>query len=112
MAPARKLAVVACMDARLDVHAILGLRPGDAHVIRNAGALATEDVIRSVGLSQTQLDTETVLVIGHTRCAVLKENAEAGVREAVSTLAASPDIPRKDVRGFIYDVETGRLSEV
>ena len=136
--PARKLAVVACMDARLDVHRILGLEEGDAHVIRNAGGAITEDAIRSLAISQRLLGTVEIVLIHHTDCGMLtftddqvkaQIEADTGVRpafalEAFSDLGsdvrqsiarnkASPFIPRKDgVRGFVYDVHTGKLGEI
>jgi carbonic anhydrase len=136
--PARKLAVVACMDARLDVHRILGLEEGDAHVIRNAGGVVTDDAIRSLAISQRLLGTEEVILIHHTDCGMLTftddavkaqieadtgirpafaleafPNLEQDVRQSIARIQASPFIPRKDqVRGFVYDVGTGRLNEV
>ena len=136
--PARKLAVLACMDARLDVHKILGLREGDAHVFRNAGGVVTEDAIRSLAISQRLLGTEEIVLIHHTDCGMLtfsddqvKAQIEADtgirpsfaleafgdlaadVRQSIARIEASPFVPRKDrVRGFIYDVRTGRLDEV
>jgi carbonic anhydrase len=136
--PARKLAVVACMDARLNVHRILGLKPGDAHVIRNAGGGVTEDVIRSLTISQRLLGTEEIILIHHTDCGMLtfkdddvKEqiagdtgirppfaleafpDLEADVRQSKARIEASPFIPHKDqIRGFVYDVKSGRLNEV
>ncbi|MDA4115485.1 MAG: carbonic anhydrase [Thaumarchaeota archaeon] len=136
--PAKKLAVLACMDARLDVHKILGLDLGDAHVIRNAGGVATDDAIRSLVISQRLLGTEEVALIHHTDCGMLtfkddelksKIEAETGirppfaleafpdldadVRQSIGRIKASPFIPRKGkIRGFVYDVKTGRLREV
>src|SRR3954451_10934613 len=136
--PAKKLAVVACMDARLDVHAILGLHEGDAHVIRNAGGVVTDDEIRSLAISQRLLGTEEVILIHHTGCGMLTFTddefkrsiqddtgikpewaAEAfgdldeDVRQSVARIQASPFIPKKDsVRGFVYDVPSGELREV
>ena len=136
--PGRKLAVVACMDARLDPHRILGLAEGDAHVIRNAGGVVTDDVIRSLVISQRLLDTREIVLIHHTDCGMLtfrddevKDGIEADtglrpafaleafrdleqdVRQSMSRIQASPFIPRKDqVRGFIYDCATGQLNEV
>jgi carbonic anhydrase len=136
--PAKKVAVVACMDARLDVHAILGLEVGEAHVIRNAGGVVTEDAIRSLAISQRLLGTEEIVLIHHTGCGMLTFSddefrrsiqddtgvkpgwaAEAfadldeDVRQSIARVKASPFLPHKDaVRGFVYDVETGRLSEV
>ena len=138
MPPAKKLAVVACMDARLDVHKILGLDEGDAHVIRNAGGVVTDDAIRSLTISQRLLGTNEIILIHHTDCGMLtfKDDdfkasieqdtgirpawaAEAfgdldgDVRQSIARIKASPFIPRKDaVRGFVYEVETGRLREV
>jgi carbonic anhydrase len=138
MPPARKLAVLACMDARLDVHKILGLEEGDAHVIRNAGGVATDDAIRSLVISQRLLGTEEIVLVHHTDCGMLtfkdddvKEqiesetgirppfaleafpDVEADVRQSIARIMASPFIPRKEsVRGFVYDVRTGALAEV
>ena len=136
--PARAVAVVACMDARLDVHKILGLEEGDAHVIRNAGGVITDDEIRSLTISQRLLGTREVILIHHTDCGMLTfsddelkqqiheevgmkphfsmesfSDLEDDVRQSVARIKASPFIPHKDaVRGFIYEVETGRLREV
>jgi carbonic anhydrase len=138
MPPARRLAVVTCMDARIDPAALLGLREGDAHVIRNAGGLATADVIRSLAISQRMMGTTEVAVIHHTGCGMLtlsdpqlREQLEAetgvapdwtvdhpgdldeGVRTTVAELRASPFLPDTGgVRGFVYEVETGSLREV
>ena len=138
MPPAKKLAVVACMDARLDVHKILGLQEGDAHVIRNAGGVATDDAIRSLTISQRLLGTKEIILIHHTDCGMLtfkddevkgKIESEVGIRphfaleafgdleadvkQSIARIEASPFIPNKaSVRGFIYDVKTGRLNEV
>jgi carbonic anhydrase len=136
--PARGVAVVACMDARLDVHKILGLQEGDAHVIRNAGGVITDDEIRSLTISQRLLGTREIILIHHTDCGMLtftddelraQIQEEAGVkphfpmesfsdlegdtRQSIARIQHSPFIPHKDaVRGFIYEVETGRLREV
>ncbi|MEA2509353.1 MAG: carbonic anhydrase [Actinomycetota bacterium] len=136
--PARGLAVLACMDARLDVHKILGLDEGDAHVIRNAGGVATDDAIRSLAISQRLLGTTEVILIHHTDCGMLTfsddevkrqiqaevgvrphfaleafTNLEEDVRESIARLRLSPFVPNKDhIRGFIYDVSTGGLDEV
>ncbi len=136
--PARKVAVLACMDARLNVYGALGLKEGDAHVIRNAGGVVTDDEIRSLAISQRLLGTEEVILIHHTGCGMLTftddefkasieqdtgirpswaaeafVDLEADVRQSVARIKASPFIPRKDaVRGFVYEVETGRLREV
>jgi len=136
--PARKVAVVACMDARLNVYAALGLQEGDAHVIRNAGGVVTDDAIRSLAISQRLLGTEEIILIHHTGCGMLTfsddefrqsierdsgirpawaaeafEDLEGDVRQSIARVKASPFLPRKDaVRGFVYEVETGRLREV
>jgi len=136
--PARGVAVVACMDARLDVHKILGLQEGDAHVIRNAGGVITDDEVRSLTISQRLLDTREIILIHHTDCGMLTfsddelkaqihedvglkphfsmesfSDLEEDVRQSIARIQASPFIPHKDsVRGFIYEVETGRLREV
>lgn len=132
------VAIVACMDARLDPARALGLEEGDAHVIRNAGGVVTDDVIRSLVISQRLVGTREVMLIHHTDCGMLKfkdddlkaqleretgirppfafeafENLEEDVRQSILRIKASPFIPYKDnVRGFIYDVKTGRLYEV
>jgi carbonic anhydrase len=136
--PARKLAVLACMDARLDPYALLGLQEGDAHVIRNAGGVVTDDGIRSLAISQRLLGTEEVVLIHHTDCGMRTftddafkrsiqdetgikpewaaeafDDLEEDVRQSLARITASPFIPRKEsVRGFVYEVETGRLREV
>jgi carbonic anhydrase len=136
--PARHVAVVACMDARLDLFAILGLKPGDAHLIRNAGGVATDDVIRSLAVSQRKLGTREVVLVHHTDCGLLKVSedefraemiAETGmspswaveafrdldrdVRNSMARIRASPFVPHPDqVRGVVYEVETGRLREI
>jgi carbonic anhydrase len=136
--PARKTAVVACMDARLNVYAILGLGEGDAHVIRNAGGAVTDDTIRSLAISQRLLGTEEIILIHHTDCGMLTftddelraaiekdtgirpewaaeafPDLDADVRQSIARIKASPFVPSKDsVRGFVYEVETGRLREV
>ncbi len=136
--PARGVAVVACMDARLDVHKILGLEEGDAHVIRNAGGVITDDEVRSLTISQRLLGTREVILIHHTDCGMLTfsddelkaqiheevgvkphfsmesfSDLEEDVRQSIARIKASPFVPHKEsVRGFIYEVETGRLREV
>lgn len=136
--PARKIAIVACMDARLNPYPILGLGLGDAHVIRNAGGVITDDEIRSLAISQHLLGTEEIMLIHHTDCGMLTFNdqefadrleAETGqrpswearsfpdldqdVRDSIERIEDSPFVPRKDsIRGFVYDVETGKLREV
>ena len=138
MPPARKVAIVACMDARLNPYGLLGLAEGDAHVIRNAGGAVTPDVIRSLAISQRLLGTEEVVLIHHTGCGMLTfrddefrdaierdtgirpdwpaesfTDLEQDVRQSVARIKASPFIPHTDaVRGFVYEVETGRLREV
>ena len=136
--PAKKVAVVTCMDARVSPYVMLGLTEGDAHVIRNAGGVVTDDEIRSLAISQRLLGTEEVMVIHHTDCGMLTfsddefrrqiqddtgvkpqwaaeafPELEEDVRQSVARIKASPFIPRKEsVRGFVYDVETGALSEI
>jgi carbonic anhydrase len=114
--PARKVAVVTCMDARLDPARALGLEEGDAHVIRNAGGVVTDDALRSLAISQDMLGTEEVVLIYHTDCralAIAGEELDRSVRQAIEEIRASPSLPRTDkVRGFVYEVETGRLREV
>ena len=136
--PRRRLAVVACADARIDVHRILGLEEGDAHVIRNAGGVITDDVIRSLMISQRLLGTREVMLIHHTDCGMLKfrdddfkdaieaetglrpafaleafADLEQNVRQSIARIHASPFIPHKDqIRGFIYDCASGKLTEV
>jgi carbonic anhydrase len=136
--PARKLAVLACMDARLNPYGILGLQEGDAHILRNAGGVVTDDEIRSLAISQRLLGTEEIILIHHTDCGMLTftddefkravqddvgikpewaaeafDDLDEDVRQSVARIKASPFIPRRDaVRGFVYEVETGRLREV
>jgi carbonic anhydrase len=136
-APLSGLAIIACMDARLDVEEALGLRTGDAHIIRNAGGLATDDAIRSLIVSQERLGTDEVLVIGHTGCglegadeAEMRDHlaartgrrldiafgsfpdVEASVRAQVERLRAHPWIRPVPIHGLIFDVATGGLTEV
>jgi carbonic anhydrase len=135
--PAKKVAVVACMDARLDVHNILGIEEGDAHVIRNAGGVVTDEEIRSLAISQNLLGTEEVILIHHTDCGMLTftdeqfaqqleeqtgqkppfeghafSDLDEDVRGAIQRIKDSPFVPNKNVRGFVYEVETGKLREV
>jgi carbonic anhydrase len=135
--PALKLAVVACMDSRIDLFALLGLHLGEAHIIRNAGGLVTEDVLRSLTLSQALLDTRQIMVIQHTGCGLhgreddLREcvaratgsdppwplggfeDIEASVRRQLEVLSSAPQLVGGDsARGFVYAVETGALREV
>jgi carbonic anhydrase len=124
MPPAKKIAILACMDARLETGAMLGLEEGDAHVIRNAGGVVTDDAIRSLVISQRLLGSREIMLIHHTDCgmltfsdAELKDaiHAETGgdVRQSIARLEASPFIPHKDqIRGFVYDVASGLLREV
>ena len=101
------------MDARIDVHKLLGLRPGDAHVIRNAGGIVSDDVLRSLAVSQGRLGTEEVMVVHHTQCAAGFEDEQQAVRDDVLRLREAPELARRDqVRGFIYDVQRERLDEV
>jgi carbonic anhydrase len=136
--PGKRVAIVACMDARLNPYGLLGLNEGDAHVIRNAGGVITDDEIRSLSISQRLLGTEEIILIHHTDCGMLTfsdddfrndlqkeigikpewaaeafQDLEEDVRQSIARIKASPFIPRKDaVRGFIYDVSTGTLDEV
>jgi carbonic anhydrase len=136
--PARRIAIVVCMDARIDPARALGLEEGDAHVIRNAGGIVTDQEIRSLAISQRKLGTEEVMLIHHTRCGMLGfddeafaheleeeagqapdwaaggfDDVDADVRESVRRVRESPFLPHTDrVRGFVYEVETGRLREV
>jgi carbonic anhydrase len=136
--PARGVAVVACMDARLNVYGILGLAEGDAHVIRNAGGVVTDDEIRSLAISQRLLGTREIILIHHTDCGMLTftddgfkasiqeetgikppwsaeafADLDTDVRQSVNRIKASPFVPHTDqVRGFVFDVATGRLREV
>jgi carbonic anhydrase len=138
MPPSRHVAVVACMDARLNVYAMLGLAAGEAHVIRNAGGVVTEDEIRSLAISQRLLGTREIILIHHTDCGMLtftdddfkrsiqdetgikpSWSAEAfgdldeDVRQSIARIKASPFVPHTDaVRGFVFDVATGKLTEV
>jgi carbonic anhydrase len=138
MPPSAHVAVVACMDARLNVYAILGLGDGEAHVIRNAGGVITDDQIRSLAISQRLLGTREIILIHHTDCGMLTFTDDAfkrsiqdetgikpawaaeafpdldeDVRQSIARIKASPFIPNKDsIRGFVYEVETGRLREV
>ncbi|MDX6668734.1 MAG: carbonic anhydrase [Solirubrobacteraceae bacterium] len=136
--PGKKVAVVACMDARVNPYGILGLSEGDAHVISNAGGVITDDEIRSLSISQHLLGTEEVILIQHTDCGMLSftdedfkgqleqatgqrpdwdvhtfTDLEQNVRDSLERVKASPFIPNKgSVRGFVYEVETGALREV
>ena len=136
--PAKKVAVVACMDARLDPARALGLAEGDAHVIRNAGGVVTDEEIRSLAISQNLLGTEEIMLVHHTDCGMLTfsdeefaeklenetgqtpdfeahafEDLDENVRHSIQKIKESPFIPNKHaVRGFVYEVESGRLREV
>src|SRR6266542_1937747 len=120
MPPAKKVAVVACMDARLNVYGMLGLSEGDAHIVRNAGGVVTDDVIRSLLISQRLLGTREVVLIHHTDCGLKPPFAleafadiDEDVRQSLARIKASPFVPDKSsVRGFVYDVATGKLREV
>jgi carbonic anhydrase len=138
VAPAKRLAVVACMDSRIDTFGLLGLAIGDAHILRNGGGVITDDVIRSLAVSQRKLGTEEILLVHHTDCGQTRITDEgfaeelerdAGlrphwtihaftdpaedVRESIRRIKDSPFIPHRDrVRGFVYDVDTGELREV
>jgi carbonic anhydrase len=138
MPPGKHLAVVACMDARLNVYALLGLREGEAHVIRNAGGVVSDDVLRSLVISQRLLGTREVILVHHTDCGMLTftddavkadieadvglrphfaleafSDLERDVRQSIARIKASPFVPHKDaVRGFICDVRSGALQEV
>ena len=138
LAPRRKLAIVACMDSRMDIFQMLGLHHGDAHIIRNAGGVVTDDVIRSLVVSQRLLNTQEILLIHHTNCGLqtvqgdeFKSELERecgirpswslenfsdpfdSVRQSMNRLHHSPFLQAKDhIRGFVYDVETGKINEV
>jgi carbonic anhydrase len=136
--PSKQVAVVACMDARLNVYGTLGLQEGDAHVIRNAGGVVTDDVIRSLTISQRLLGTREIVLVHHTDCGMLTfrddevkaqiaadvgirppfalegfPDLDTDVRQSIARVKASPFVPHKEsVRGFVYEVKTGRLREV
>jgi carbonic anhydrase len=136
--PSKQVAVVACMDARLSVYAILGLHEGEAHVIRNAGGSITDDAIRSLAISQRLLGTREIMLIHHTQCGMLSftddefrraiqddtgikppwsaesfTDLDEDVRQSIARIQASPFVPHKDaIRGFVFDVATGKLNEV
>jgi carbonic anhydrase len=136
--PAKQIAVVACMDARINVYGVLGLREGEAHVIRNAGGVITEDEIRSLAISQRLLGTKEIILIHHTDCGMLTftddefkksiqdetgvkpswaaeafSDLDTDVRQSIARIKNSPFIPVRDsVRGFVFDVATGKLAEV
>jgi carbonic anhydrase len=137
MPPAKKVAVLACMDARLDPAKALGLNEGDAHVVRNAGGVASEDAIRSLVISQRLLGTEEIILIHHTNCGMetftddaVKDQiladtglrphfaleafpkAEDDVKQTAQRIKANPFLPHKNIRGFVYEVESGKLREV
>jgi carbonic anhydrase len=138
MPPGKHVAVVACMDARLDVYRILGLNEGEAHVIRNAGGVVTDDEIRSLAISQRLLGTQEIILIHHTDCGMLTftddefkksiqdetgikpswaaeafPDLDEDVRQSIARIKASPFVPHKDsIRGFVFDVATGKLNEV
>ena len=135
--PAKKVAVLACMDARIDPAKVLGLQEGDAHVIRNAGGVASEDALRSLVISQRLLGTDEIILIHHTDCGMetfsddeVKDQivsdtgirpsfaleafpkADEDVKQTAARIKVSPFVPHKNIRGFVYEVESGRLREV
>ncbi len=136
--PAKHVAVLACMDARINVYGVLGLEEGESHVIRNAGGVVTDDEIRSLAISQRLLGTKEIILIHHTDCGMLTftddefkkgiqeetglkpqwaaeafDDLDADVRQSINRIKASPYIPHTDqVRGFVFDVATGKLNEV
>jgi carbonic anhydrase len=135
--PAKRVAVLACMDARLNLYGIFGLREGDAHVIRNAGGGVTDDAIRSLAISQRLLGTDEIILVHHSGCGMLTftddefrqqveedtgvrppwaaeafSDLDQDVRQSMARITASPFIPKKNVRGFVYEVEKGSLREV
>jgi carbonic anhydrase len=136
--PAKRTAIVACMDARVNLYGIFGLSEGDAHIIRNAGGAVTDDAIRSLAISQRLLGTEDIILVHHTDCGMLTftdegfarqiqqdtgirppwaaeafSDLDEDVRQSIARIKASPFVPKKDaVRGFVYDVKTGALNEV
>ena len=136
--PAKRAAIIACMDARIDTGKLLGLKEGDAHVIRNAGGVVTDDVLRSLVISQRLLGTREIILIHHTDCGMVSfrdddvkdeieaetglrpsfsleafQDVEEDVRQSIRRIRANPFVPVKDkIRGFVYDVKTGRLNEV
>ena len=138
VAPARQVAIVACMDSRMDMFQMFGLGHGEAHIIRNAGGVVTDDVVRSLCVSQRKLDTREILLVHHTDCglhgldaAAFKDELQdevglkpswslesfrdpyADVRQSIQRLRTNPFVKYKDhIRGFVYDVDTGRLHEV
>jgi carbonic anhydrase len=138
MEPSRQLAIITCMDCRIDLGAALGLERGEAHVLRNAGGIVTDDVIRSLAISQRKLGTREVMLIHHSDCGMEKlsdggfreelreaagvapdfeigafDDVEESVRESVRRVRRSPFLPHRDaVRGYVYEVETHRLREV
>jgi carbonic anhydrase len=138
MPPGKHVAVVACMDARLDVYRMLGLNEGEAHVIRNAGGVITDDEIRSLAISQRLLGTQEIILIHHTDCGMLTftddqfkksiqdetgikpawgaesfSDLDEDVRQSIARIKASPFVPHKDqIRGFVFDVAKGKLNEV
>jgi carbonic anhydrase len=135
--PAKQVSVVTCMDSRMDIFAMLGLNNGEAHIIRNAGGVVTDDVIRSLAISQRKLGTREIIVINHTQCGMLTftddefrealrvetgmkppwspesfSDLDAEVRNSLNRIRSSAFIEHKNARGFVYDVDTGQLREV
>ena len=135
--PRRQVAIVTCMDSRMDIFALLGLKNGEAHIIRNAGGVVTDDVIRSLAISQRKLGTREIILLHHTQCGALTftddelreelqietgmkpmwspesfSDLDAAVRNSMNRIRSSPFIPHREVRGFVFDVDAGRLREV
>ncbi|PZS19532.1 MAG: carbonic anhydrase [Acidimicrobiales bacterium] len=137
MPPGKKVAIVACMDARVNPYGIFGLSEGDAHVIRNAGGAITDDAVRSLAISQRLLGTEEIILVHHADCGMLTfsdddfrrqiqddvghsptwapeafPDVDEDVRQSMARVKASPFLPHKDVRGFVFEVKSGQLREV
>jgi carbonic anhydrase len=137
MPPGKKVAIVACMDARVNPYGIFGLSEGDAHVIRNAGGAITDDAVRSLAISQRLLGTEEIILVHHADCGMLTftdddfrrqiqndvghsptwaaeafPDVDEDVRQSIARIKASPFLPHKNVRGFVFEVKTGKLREV
>jgi carbonic anhydrase len=135
--PAKRIAILACMDARLNLYGIFGLREGDAHIIRNAGGVATDDAIRSLAISQRLLGTDEIVLVHHSGCGMLTftdddfrqqieqdtgvrppwaaeafSDPDGDVRQSIARIKTSPFLPNKNVRGFVYETEKGSLREV
>src|ERR1700734_2502405 len=109
LVPARHLAIVTCMDSRIDTFSIFGLDSGEAHILRNAGGIVTDDVLRSLVLSQTLLETREIILMHHTNCGMKFDDIDEAVRTAIQRVREHPLLPHRDnVRGFVYEVEHGR----